>query len=413
MSTVHSYGFIRDGKVFRKAFRDFEDREIGKVEESEAVSLAYYEKRFAQVEEKLEKLEKAVNESENKGSYLMQLLHLKTHFGEVDALGDFESIYQRMDLIEEQLQGILAINRAKNLEIKKALLAELELAVQSSEWKSASQQVKEIQEKWIRTGAVAPDLKASLEGAFQALTADFYERRKAFYADLQQMMKDRVADYEAFLEKAKVLHSIQGLQALRGKIRELKEEWKTLGYIWNEKQSEFWEKFQEIIKASLTVAKSLEKEKEPQDIKALVEARTAFIEKLKGFASEEKPTVTVDKLKEEWAGLGKIPRKEMEGFLNDYKFYLDVISEKLFLQQLIQSKSKRKDSSGNSSHLGVKILRDLLERDRKELYTFEENLGKFNTSGGLDKIIGGKLELQKHKVKVKEHILHQLRAKGN
>ena len=412
MSITHPYGYIKDGKVFRKKFRDFEDREIGKVEGAETASLEYYENRFSQVEAKFEKLEQAVKETENKGSYLMQLLHLKTYFSEFDALGDFESIYQKMDLIEEQLRGIIAINRAKNLEIKKALLAELTVAVQSNEWKSASQNVKGIQDKWIKTGAIDPSHKASLEGSFQKMVSDFYERKKAFYADLQQMMKDRMADYEAFLEKAKVLHTIQDLHVLRNKIREFKEEWKTLGHIWKEKRDKFWERFQEVIKKSLAAAKSIEKE--PQDLTALLKEREVFIEKLKTLASEEKPATSADMLKEEWARLGKLPRKELEPFVNDYKFYLDVISERLFVQQLVRSKGKKRgDSAKNEAHLSIKILRDLLERDRKELHTFEENLGKFNTSGNLDKIIGGKLELQKRKVKVKEHILHQLNTKSN
>jgi hypothetical protein len=52
----------------------------------------------------------------------------------------------------------------------------------------------------------------------------------------------------------------------------------------------------------------------------------------------------------------------------------------------------------------------LLNRDKNELFTFKENLEKFNTSVGLDQLIAGKLALQERKVKVKEAILKQFKA---
>ena len=51
----------------------------------------------------------------------------------------------------------------------------------------------------------------------------------------------------------------------------------------------------------------------------------------------------------------------------------------------------------------------LLERDKRELLTFEENLGKFNMNSGLDQMLGKKLEQQKRKVSVKQAILKDLR----
>ena len=60
--------------------------------------------------------------------------------------------------------------------------------------------------------------------------------------------------------------------------------------------------------------------------------------------------------------------------------------------------------------LRQRIVRDLLERDKRELNAFKENLEKFNTRGNFQDMLGNKLEQQERKVKVKKMILDQARA---
>ena len=50
------------------------------------------------------------------------------------------------------------------------------------------------------------------------------------------------------------------------------------------------------------------------------------------------------------------------------------------------------------------------DRDYNELRTFEENLGKFNTSKGLDGLLEKKLNQQKRKVDIKKAILSELKT---
>ncbi|WP_332911376.1 hypothetical protein [Algoriphagus boritolerans] len=85
----HPFGYIKDGKVYLKGFLGRSDREIGEVKENEASTLSYFEARFEQIKDKVTKLKSDIEENQNKGSFLMKLIHLRDSLFETDALGDF------------------------------------------------------------------------------------------------------------------------------------------------------------------------------------------------------------------------------------------------------------------------------------------------------------------------------------
>ena len=70
----HAFGYIQDGKVFLKGFLGRPDRVIGEVKGDEASTLLYFETRFTQLKEKVAHLKAAIEENQNKGSFLMKLI---------------------------------------------------------------------------------------------------------------------------------------------------------------------------------------------------------------------------------------------------------------------------------------------------------------------------------------------------
>ena len=175
------YGFIRDGKIYRIAFLNYPEREIGEVRESEESTIAYFTDRFAMAEKKVDALEKAIEESENKGSYLMKLIHLRESLSKFDALGNYEVLFERMDASEEVLQEIISHNRVKNLEIKRALIAEAEEFEHSSDWVGGTEALQEIKDKWIKTGSVAKEYQEEVEGRFKRNSGQFLSAPQAVF----------------------------------------------------------------------------------------------------------------------------------------------------------------------------------------------------------------------------------------
>ena len=133
----HPYGYVQDGKVYRKAYGEHPALEIGEVKDTPEAAFAYYEQRYQQLQEKINQLEQDIHEKTNKGSYLMKLLHLKETLPQYEGLGDFIALYERLEQLEEYIREIINQNRERNLEIKTALLEEAKELEGIDNWKDS------------------------------------------------------------------------------------------------------------------------------------------------------------------------------------------------------------------------------------------------------------------------------------
>lgn len=400
------FGRIEDGKLVRNSFLDFPERVVGEVKETEEQTVAYFQERFNALKSEVIDIKTKVEENANKGSFMTKVKHLLDTLPQHDGLGDYESLHQTLKKLHNELNEYIAANRHKNLQIKTALLEELKPIAESKEWKTASVAVKEIQQKWIKTGAVAEEHKEAIEEQFKVVIDEFYAKRSEFYADLEQMMEEKEKDFQDFLKKAeKKLTSLNDFPAIKKSIAELTEEWKALGKIKPKRHNELWEEFQVIIKKALAGAKKAEKKRKTVSKGDSLKQKQEVVAQLTEANKSLLPTVDLQKLKQTWKAAGKAPTELNE----EYLFQVGMVSEKKFIATLVDKKAKKGSSETDLKKLQLKVCRDLLERDKRELLNFQENLGKFNTSKGLDSLLDQKLRQQERKVKVKEAILKQIR----
>ncbi|PIQ49855.1 MAG: hypothetical protein COW03_02415, partial [Cytophagales bacterium CG12_big_fil_rev_8_21_14_0_65_40_12] len=238
----------------------------------------------------------------------------------------------------------------------------------------------------------------------------FFSRRAEFYADLEKMMVEKEDDYKSFLLKAENLKTLDSYPALVEQIRTLREEWKLLGRIKKASSDVYWERFQNIVKEALKVSKKQKAKPAGKNKVENLKLRSDFLKTLETTNEALVPKANVSALKEQWKKMGGVDKAEMLKLQDEFLLLIDQIAEKQFIDNLLNKKTKANVSQPEKEKLRIKLLYDLLNRDKNELFTFKENLEKFNTSAGLDQLIGGKLALQERKVKVKEAILKQFKA---
>ena len=155
---------------------NYPDRQVGEVKESEEDSLVYFAKRFEMFREKVNHLLERIETSENKGSFLMKVLHMKEQVGNYDALGDFEELYHTLSKAEAEINETIKQNREKNLGIKIGLIQEAEALQESIDWKETSDKLKELRATWIKTGPVEKDLTDEIEERFRTALEGFFNR---------------------------------------------------------------------------------------------------------------------------------------------------------------------------------------------------------------------------------------------
>lgn len=230
-SISNSYGYIKDDNVYLKGYNDKPDRQIGVVKESPEASIVYFEDRYQKLVEKVEEVAQAIEESQNKGSYLMKLVHIRESLESYNAIGDYPAVEARILELEQGIENYISENRIKNTEIKTALLAEAQELKDSDDWEEVSEYLKDLKMRWIRTGSVGEE-DEDMSEEFDRCLDVFFERRKAFFDNERIVNDERILKYKRISNRVRKLnYQKEKTPEMRQEVIDLQKAWKDVGVI--------------------------------------------------------------------------------------------------------------------------------------------------------------------------------------
>lgn len=225
------FGYIKDENVYLKGYNNKPDRQIGVVKESPEASIAYFADRYQKLIEKVEEVAQAIEESQNKGSYLMKLIHIRESLETYNAIGDYLAVENRILELEQGIEDYISENRVKNTEIKTALLAEAQTLKNSDDWEEVSEYLKDLKMRWIRTGSVG-DEDEEMSEEFDRCLDVFFERRKAFFDNERIVNDERILLYKRISYKVRKLnYQKEKTPEMRQEVIDLQKQWKEVGVI--------------------------------------------------------------------------------------------------------------------------------------------------------------------------------------
>ncbi|MCS6821991.1 MAG: DUF349 domain-containing protein [Microscillaceae bacterium] len=435
----HEYGYIQDDKVFLKGYLNFPDRQIGVVKESPEASIKYFERRFEIAQNKVNELERLISEAQNKGSYLMKLIHMRKYLSEFDGLGDFVALFDKLDKLEALLRNLIAANRIKNLEIKRALLSEITAIIQAPEFKDVTNEVRELKMKWIKTGSAPAEYEEELERSFNEGIKKFFELKKQFYKARAKAIKENLRNYRLIIEKAEQLKDSDDFEKAFEEFRELQKNWKTAGKIPHKKATKLWERFKNINDYFFQRYKNYKPYKEKYaELDALgirnTEQKRLCYEAEKLVNSDKEGTAEIAKtLLMDWKKLSNTFKCLDEDIYNRFRNACDKIFEYNYLLRVVKRKYPNIELKPREDKLRIKtsFMRELIRRDEREYQLAETNIqktlasAKTNASGNPNNKKKAKIEkekmmqirnmqnnlqVQKRKIQVKKTILADLEA---
>lgn len=409
----HQYGYVKDGKVFLKAYREFEDREIGDVREDEEKSLQYFLNKFILAQNKVEDLVKAVSTAQNKGSYLMKLVHLKDYLAQYKAIGDFESLFVSLEKVEDDLNGVIADNREKNLAQKEEIVAKANSIKGSVDWKDATEKFKELQRRWVKIGR-AEDLEEDrVTSEFKKAVDYFFGRRNDFYETKKLVFQDRIKIYEDIIAKAAKLIEHPDIELASARFNDLHAQWKKVGNIQRDKLIELWKSFKDYSDQFYEKYNQKKKKKAPKnDFQANYKAKEDLLKEAERLLTIDLESA-IEKaklLQKDFKNIGPSPQAKD---ISD-KFWLtcDFIFETSYLTKVLEKKYADYNDKEESEKIRLKksVLKELIKRDQDELDLFEENAAKFTSSGKnkINNVIDSRYRNQKRKLTAKEMILERV-----
>lgn len=401
---MNEFGYFKDDKLFLKAMLEFPEREIGKLRETEEETVEYFAERYEVFKKDVTALEEKINGTENKGSYLMKILHLQEQLGEAKILGNIESINERLELLKTSINTQIENNRRKNTAFKEAMIEETNAIIVARMWNEGIERIKEIQRSWIKTGKAEEKIDAELETKFAELTDTFFAERKLYFEERKELSEARVQKYQALVEEAQKLTD-------GDKVNELKASWKELGGIsaeaYKEKLDAFNAALNKIKKSSKPKSTTKRNTSNNED---LTSQRKAFLQELQTVWETQHPKFIyeVKDIQKRFAALRGRFSTEDKNIADLFYGLCDKLHELNFI--LFQVEEKLKISPENKekhTQAITKTLNKLIRRDKEELQTYQDNAENMLTfsSGEASKLFKGQLKLKQRKLLAKQKLL--------
>jgi hypothetical protein len=430
---LRSLGYTKDGKVYLKSILGQPDRIIGDVKAGEQESIDYFIRRFELIRYRVNSMLEAIETAENKGSYLMQVLHLKELLKTFNAIGPFEELQNKLEEAETRINTLIEGNRVRNLEIKIQLLQKAREALNEPTPRDVIRVMKEVRFSWMTVGSAVKEQDEELEAAFQEITNQYLVIRDKFTAERTVEIEIRRQKLQFLLDTAAKLNTYQPeVEQSFYKFKKLEEEWKAVGNIPKVYYGPLYEQFKRIKK---TIAKYARKTTggprqmgpkpiiiprnypaEEEHLYENLRRRVALIEEAKGLLRLDlrQANEMAKEVQARWKMAGQIPQQFKSEVFNQYNAISDRIFESSYLARVVhtkfpdfrmmssaeqlQAKIEAMDEIIIKEDMNVKVTQAEFDFMSEEERNLEDNKARF-----------ARLHTSVRKLKMKNKILFELR----
>ncbi|TPG62937.1 DUF349 domain-containing protein [Hymenobacter nivis] len=387
LAAAQRFGYVADGEVWLRPALGQPARRVGLVKESDADALTYFARRFAAFRAKVDELLDRMAASDNQGSFLMKVLHLKEQTLVYEALGDFAALRQRLEAAEAAVAVGVARNREKNLATKIGFVEEAEALRESVEWVSASEKVKDLRQGWLKTGPVDKALSDELEGRFQAAIQAFFDRRRAFQTDKKAMANRAVNRYRDLVLQAEQLKESTQFEVASRQLKQLQQTWREVGGNLPKKQAAelwarfrgannyFFERLKQHVEAQRAAGPHAGAPGSPEELLGRKRALAERAEALLAVPPQE-AIQQAKNLQTEWKQVGTVRGEESDRIWQRFMLACDKVFELSALEYHLRKRvAPEGGAPGGRAQLRAAALRELLKTDAEELETLRGNFG--------------------------------------
>ncbi|MCD7710498.1 MAG: DUF349 domain-containing protein [Porphyromonadaceae bacterium] len=140
-------------------------------------------------------------------------------------------------------------NMSANLEKKKALCEEAEALKDSTDWRTVSDRLIEIQKEWRTIGAVPRKYSDAIWKRFTEACDHFFERRKQEFSSKKGAEQENLAAKQAVVEKIKAIDETLDKEEGLTQLRALMAEWTAIGHVPFKEKDKLRKQYQEALDA--------------------------------------------------------------------------------------------------------------------------------------------------------------------
>lgn len=281
----------------------------------------------------------------------------------------------------------------QNLDLKMELVEKAEALADSENWKETSEIFKQLLEDWKKIGRTLPEKNESLWQQFNAAKNNFFDRKKNH---TDQIRIEQEANYEKkkqLVEQAEAIKDSTEWSITTQKFNELMAEWKTIGSVPSEHNSELWDRFSAAKEVFFNAKRS-----QADAFKSMLDEnyakKNALIERaesLKNSSNWRETTEEMNQLFEQWKQIGQVGREHSEVLWEKF-----ISARKHFFNRKDQDRDRRKQLYEKNKELHYIQTKNFLATLEHESTDEEAQIEEFKQS--IENISPGPKseELRKH-----------------
>lgn len=253
-----------------------------------------------------------------------------------------EEIWNKFSEITRQMhdkrEGLLESLRGRetdNLAKKKEIIASIDVITAEpvtvhSQWQGQIDKIEALRHQFFSTGKVPAEVNEQTWSDFKDAVRRFNAQKNSFYKDIKKEQQDNFNKKMALLERAKSLQESNDFAATTPIMKQIQEEWKTIGHVPRKFSDKIWKDFKEACNHYFEKMKNSRNEAS-EDETAAYENKKNYLESLRAFEMTGVHKTDLDAIKahiETWKSFGKVPfnKRHIEGKFNKI---LDALFEKL------------------------------------------------------------------------------------
>lgn len=324
--TVNSHGRVdEENNVY--VFDNGSERKVGQypgVSMNDA--LAYFERKFAELESNVRILEQRVKSKADAASISKAAKKLTSDLTEPGAVGNLQELRDRVANVTPSIEQMKKDkSEASEKAAEAALVTRRDIAAKAQEladkdpkktqWKAASAQMNELFEKWQQSQKDAPKISRKdsepLWKSFSQARTKFEANKRAFFSALSAESKNVRAKKSALVTQAEALVA-KGADSASD-YRKLLDQWKLSGRSQGTQDDQLWDRFKAAGDSIYAVRKEVIA-KESVEFKANYEAKLLIIadaEKLDPLANLGEAKKQLLLIQTRYDKAGKVPKDKI------------------------------------------------------------------------------------------------------
>ncbi len=257
-----------------------------------------------------------------------------------------EEIWERFSELTKQLHDRREAFFAKakereeeNLKKKQDIIAGINAVAQEtvsnhSGWQGQIQKIEALRNEFFHAGKVPIEVNEGTWAAFKDAVRNFNSVKNSFYKDIKKDQQENLNKKLELVEKAKSLKDNEDFAATTPIMKQIQEEWKTIGHVPRKYSDTVWKEFKAACNHYFDRLHAVRNEVNKEEIEAF-EKKKEYLENLKDFELTGDHKTDLDAIKkhiDNWKTIGRVPqaRRHIEGKFNKI---LDALFDKLSLSK--------------------------------------------------------------------------------